>query len=201
MKKTLNFPDGSKYVGEVKDEKLHGKGTYSGSLSGAKNLKLNIPPYKIGIPDEIIIIGEFKDNQIYANTCIFSTDASFALITSSNEKEFKGWIAEEEGSYFSLFDKNKSNSPTDFDKEQYRDALEVGFKGSFEDFIEQSELITDDYIQVEDPGLKSELNHRYIIEHEEYFKKTGWFPNERFKNKTSFKKALIKWKKDSEFFK
>ena len=130
----------------------------------------------------------------------FSSDASFALVTSKNEKEFKGWIAEEDGSYFSFFDNNKSNLPTDYDKQQYKDALEAGYKGSFEDFMEQSELITDDYVKVEDLRLKSELNHRYILEHEEYFKKTGWFPSKRFKNKTSFQETLSKWKKENELF-
>ena len=201
MNKTQNLPDGSKYDGEVKNGKLHGKGTYIGTYSEAKSFGLNLPDYKIGTPEELIIVGEFKDNQIYANTLFFSSDASFALVTSSNEKEFKGWIAENDGSYFSLFDKYKSNLPTDSDKEQYRDALETGFKGSFEDFMEQSELIKDDYIKIEDLGRITELNHRYIFEHEDYFNKTGWFPNKRFKNKTSFQETLVKWKKENELFK
>ena len=29
MKKTLNLPDGSKFVGEYKDGKFHGQGTYT----------------------------------------------------------------------------------------------------------------------------------------------------------------------------
>ena len=29
MKKTINFPDEIKYVGEVKNGKLHGKGTWT----------------------------------------------------------------------------------------------------------------------------------------------------------------------------
>ena len=201
MNKTQNLPDGSKYDGEVKNGKLHGKGTYIGTYSEAKSFGLNLPDYKIGTPEELIIVGEFKDNQIYANTLFFSSDASFALVTSSNEKEFKGWIAENDGRYFSLFDKDKSNLPTDSDKEQYRDALEVGFKGSLEDFIEQSELIKDDYIKIEDLSRITELNHRYIFEHEDYFKKTGWFPSKRFKNKTSFQETLGKWKKENELFK
>ena len=201
MVKTLNFSKNSKYTGEIEDGKLNGKGTYIGTYSEAKSFGLNLPDYKIGTPEELIIVGEFKDNQIYANTLFFSSDASFALVTSKNEKEFKGWIAEEDGSYFSFFDNNKSKLPTDYDKQQYKDALETGYKGSFEDFMEQSELITDEYVKVEDLRLKNELNHRYILEHEEYFKKTGWFPSKRFKNKTFFQETLIKWKQKNELFK
>ena len=198
---SLKDNKGNLIKGIFKNNKLNGKGFYSGTFLLAQTLKFNLPPYKLWTPKNIIIVGEFRNNQISRNTYIFSSNGNFALITSKNEKEFKGWIAEEEGSFFSFFDANKSNLPTKFDKEQYNAALEVGYKGSFEDFLEVSELSPDDYVKVEDIGLKSQLNHRYIIENEKYFKKTGWFPNERYKNKTSFKKALTKWKKENEFFK
>ena len=197
---TLKNTNGIIYQGNFKDGKINGKGTFTTTYKEAESFGLNLPDYKMGTTGELLIVGEFKDNQIYANTLFFGSDASFALVTSSNEKEFKGWIAENDGNYFSFFDNNKSNLSTDYDKQQYKDALEAGYKGSFEDFMEQSELITDDYIKVEDLKLKSELNHRYILEHEEYFKKTGWFPSKRFKNKTSFQETLSKWKKENKLF-
>ena len=198
---TLKNTNGIIYHGNFKDGKINGKGTFTTTYKEAENFGLNLPNYKLGIPKELLIVGEFKDNQIYADTYFFASDASFALVTSSNEKEFKGWIAENDGTYFSFFDKNKSNLPSETDKQQYKDALEDGFKGRLDDFIESGEgLIVDDYIKVEDLGLKSQLNHSYILEHEKYFKKTGWFPSKRFKNKTSFQKTLKEWKKKNKLF-
>ena len=199
---TLKNTNGIIYQGNFKDGKINGKGTFTTTYKEAESFGLNLPDYKIGTTKELLIVGEFKDNQIYANTRFFASDASFALVTSSNEKEFKGWIAENDGTYFSFFDKNKSNLPTESDKQQYKDALEEGFKGSLEDFMEAGEgLIVDDYIKVEDLGLKSQLNHSYIYEYNEYFKNTGWFPNKRFKNKTSFQNTLREWKKKNKLFK
>jgi len=44
MKKTLNLPNGSKYVGEFKDGEYHGQGTYT-EADGSK------------------VTGEFKDGN------------------------------------------------------------------------------------------------------------------------------------------
>lgn len=196
----LKDVEGNLIEGRFKNNKLNGKGFYSGSHLLAEALKFNLPPYKLSTPEHIIIIGEFRNDQIYRNTHFFSSNGNFALITSENEKEFKGWIAEEEGSFFSFFDANKSNLPTKADQEGYIAALKSGYKKSFEDYLDVRELVTDDFIKVENLGLKSQLNHRYIIENEKYFKKTGWFPNEICKNKTAFKNKIAKWKKKNEFF-
>ncbi|MDB4613337.1 hypothetical protein OAH53_02805 [Candidatus Pelagibacter sp.] len=63
MDKTLNFSKTSKYTGEIESGKLNGKGTYIGTYSEAKNFGLNLPDYKIGTPEQLIIVGEFKDDK------------------------------------------------------------------------------------------------------------------------------------------
>lgn len=196
---SLKDNKGNLIEGEFKKNKLHGKGLYSGTYDLAESIGFNLPPFKLSIPKHIVISGEFNNDQISINTLIFCSNGNFALITSNNHKEFKGWIAEEEGSFFSFFDEFKSNTPTKEDRIEYKEARELGYKGTIEAFMEESK-VTDPFEKIEDINVTNELNHRYIVENNKYLKKTGWFPYEICKNKSSFEKKISKWKKNNKLF-
>ena len=69
MKKTLNLPDGTKYVGEVKDDLPHGQGT----MTNKKDKTKHIGKFKNGIrhglgttflSDGMNLTGKWKNNQM-----------------------------------------------------------------------------------------------------------------------------------------
>jgi|TARA_B100001964_G_C13911313_1_gene456052 hypothetical protein len=156
-----------------------------------------------------LIKGTFKDNKLNGKG-FFSGSKELADTLKFNLPEFKLSTPREiiiigkfkndliDGKNIQIFSSNGNYGLITYNNGKITSGWTAEEQGSFFTSVYSDKY--NDYEIIENPEIKNELNYLYILDNENYFKKKGWFPSQLCENKEIFKKTILKWKKEREFF-